>query len=65
MAPLINPSQCLLDLDTHPEPVPEEDSQSKPALDDLGLFESQVSGSTGRTWPFKSVGVLTLYHVND
>ncbi|GLD68077.1 SH3 domain-containing protein 19-like protein [Lates japonicus] len=41
IAPLINPSQCLLDLDTQPEPVPDQDSQSKPALENLGLSESQ------------------------
>lgn len=38
---LIEPSQCLLDLDTQPEPVPDQDSQSKPALEGLDLSESQ------------------------
>nr|XP_046236955.1 SH3 domain-containing protein 19-like [Scatophagus argus] len=41
VTPLIHPSQCLLDLDIQPEPVPDQDSQSKPALEDLGLPDSQ------------------------
>ncbi|TKS93272.1 SH3 domain-containing protein 19 [Collichthys lucidus] len=41
VTPLISPSQCLLDLDTQPEPAPDQDSQSKPALDDLSLSVSQ------------------------
>ncbi|XP_034424684.1 SH3 domain-containing protein 19-like isoform X2 [Hippoglossus hippoglossus] len=41
VVPLINPSQCLLDLDTQPEPVPDQDGQSKPALEDVSLSESQ------------------------
>ncbi|XP_040887517.1 SH3 domain-containing protein 19-like isoform X2 [Toxotes jaculatrix] len=41
ITPLINPSQCLLDLDTQLEPVLDQDSQSKPALEDLSLPESQ------------------------
>lgn len=42
VTPLINPSQCLLDLDTQPEPVPDQDSQSKLALEGLSLSDSQV-----------------------
>ncbi|KAM7366565.1 hypothetical protein PAMP_015998 [Pampus punctatissimus] len=38
---LIDPSQCLLDLDTQPEPAPNQDSQSKPALEGLNLSESK------------------------
>uniref|UniRef100_A0A8P4K9H2 SH3 domain-containing protein n=1 Tax=Dicentrarchus labrax TaxID=13489 RepID=A0A8P4K9H2_DICLA len=38
---VINPSQCLLDLDTQPEPVPDQDSQSKRALEGLSLSDSQ------------------------
>ncbi|XP_060922495.1 SH3 domain-containing protein 19-like [Limanda limanda] len=41
VVPLVNPSQCLLDLDTQPEPVPDQDGQSKPALEDVSLSESQ------------------------
>ncbi|XP_069028205.1 LOW QUALITY PROTEIN: SH3 domain-containing protein 19-like [Embiotoca jacksoni] len=41
VTPLVNPSQCLLDLDTQPEPVLDRDGQSKPGLEDLGLSESQ------------------------
>ncbi|XP_053271750.1 SH3 domain-containing protein 19 [Pleuronectes platessa] len=41
VVPLINPSQCLLDLDTQPEPVPDQDGQSKPSLEDVSLSESQ------------------------
>lgn len=41
VTPLINESLCLLDLDTQPDPVPKQDSQSKPALE--GLSDSQVS----------------------
>ncbi|KAM4536769.1 uncharacterized protein PAE49_021232 isoform 2-T4 [Odontesthes bonariensis] len=41
ITPLINPSQCLLNLDTQPEPVQDHDSQSKPALEDLSLSDSQ------------------------
>lgn len=41
VTPLINPSQCLLDLDTQPEPAPDQHSQSKPALEGLGLSDSQ------------------------
>ncbi|XP_041841093.1 SH3 domain-containing protein 19-like isoform X3 [Melanotaenia boesemani] len=39
---LINPSQCLLDLETQPEPVQNEDSQLKPALEGLSLSDTQV-----------------------
>lgn len=41
ITPLISPSQCLLDLYTQPEPGPDQDSQSKPALEGLSLSESQ------------------------
>ncbi|CAG5929429.1 unnamed protein product [Menidia menidia] len=41
ITPIINTSQCLLDLDTQPEPVPDQDSQSKSALEDLTLSDSQ------------------------
>ncbi|KAM9335759.1 uncharacterized protein ABDE67_020764 [Symphorus nematophorus] len=41
VTPLINPSLCLLDLDTQPEPLPDQDSQSKPALEGLSLSDSQ------------------------
>lgn len=38
---VIKPSQCLLDLDTQPEPAPDQDSQSKPSLEGLSLSDSQ------------------------
>ncbi|XP_072231979.1 uncharacterized protein [Leuresthes tenuis] len=41
ITPLINPSQCLLNRDTQPEPVQDHDSQSKPALEDLSQSDSQ------------------------
>lgn len=41
VTPLIDPSQSLLDLDTQPETVPEQESQSKAALEGLGLSDSQ------------------------
>lgn len=41
ITPLINTSQCLLDLDTQPEPIPDQNSQSKPALEDLSLSDSE------------------------
>lgn len=40
--PLINTSQCLLDLDPKPESVPNQDNQSKPALEDHSLSGSEV-----------------------
>lgn len=43
VTPHINQSQCLLDLNIQPEPVPDGDSQSKPALESLSLSDSQVS----------------------
>lgn len=39
--PVIDQSQCLLDVDTHPKPVLDLDSQSKPALEGLSLSESK------------------------
>lgn len=39
VTPLIDSSQCLLDMETHLEPI--LDNQSKPALEGLGLTESQ------------------------
>lgn len=39
--PLINISQCLLDLDPKPESVPDQDNQSKPALEDRSLSGSE------------------------
>ncbi|XP_041635446.1 SH3 domain-containing protein 19-like isoform X2 [Cheilinus undulatus] len=41
VTPLISQSQCLLDLDDQPEPASDQDSQSKPALEDLSLSDSQ------------------------
>lgn len=41
VTPLISQSQCLLDLDDQPELAPDQDSQSKPALEDLSLSDSQ------------------------
>ncbi|XP_044039759.1 SH3 domain-containing protein 19-like isoform X2 [Siniperca chuatsi] len=41
VTPLINPLECLLDLDTQPEPVADQDSQSKLALEGLSLSDSQ------------------------
>lgn len=42
VTPLIDQSQCLLDLDIQPVALPSTDSQSKPALEDLSLSDSQV-----------------------
>lgn len=39
--PLINQSQFLLDLDIQPKPVPDEDNQTKAALEGLNLSDSQ------------------------
>ncbi|XP_055369337.1 SH3 domain-containing protein 19-like isoform X2 [Betta splendens] len=41
VTPLISQSQCLLDLDIQPVPLPSPDSPSKPALEDLNLSDSQ------------------------
>ncbi|XP_074518117.1 uncharacterized protein LOC141784244 [Halichoeres trimaculatus] len=41
VTPIISQSQCLLDLDDQPEPLPDKDSQSKPALEELGQSDSQ------------------------
>uniref|UniRef100_A0A667YU50 SH3 domain-containing protein n=1 Tax=Myripristis murdjan TaxID=586833 RepID=A0A667YU50_9TELE len=41
VTPLIDQSQCLLDLDIQPEPAPDMDNQSKRTLEGLGLSESQ------------------------
>lgn len=38
---IINPSECLLDLDTRSEAIVDKDSQSKAALEDLSLSDSQ------------------------
>ncbi|CAJ1085765.1 SH3 domain-containing protein 19-like isoform X1 [Xyrichtys novacula] len=38
---IINQTQCLLDLDVQPDPPLDQDSQSKPALEDLSLSDSQ------------------------
>lgn len=42
VTPLIDPSQCLLELDIQPEPVPDQDSQSKPALEGVSLSDSLI-----------------------
>lgn len=42
ITPVINQSQCLLDLDTQPEPVSDVVNHSKPSLEGIGLSESQV-----------------------
>lgn len=39
--PLIDQSQCLLDLNIQPKPVPDEDNQTKAALEGLNLSDSQ------------------------
>ncbi|KAM6960415.1 uncharacterized protein LKV04_021986 [Tautogolabrus adspersus] len=41
VTPIINQSQCLLDLDDQPELAPKQESQSKPALADLSLLDSE------------------------
>ncbi|XP_067379730.1 SH3 domain-containing protein 19-like isoform X2 [Channa argus] len=41
VTPLISQSQCLLDLDTQPDPVLSQDSQSKPAFENLSLLDSE------------------------
>uniref|UniRef100_A0A8C3A0P8 SH3 domain-containing protein n=1 Tax=Cyclopterus lumpus TaxID=8103 RepID=A0A8C3A0P8_CYCLU len=38
---VINPSQCLLDLDPQPDPAPDQNGQSKPSLEGLSLSDSQ------------------------
>ncbi|XP_075948385.1 uncharacterized protein LOC142950706 isoform X2 [Anarhichas minor] len=38
---VIDPSQCLLDLDAQPEPAPDQDGQSKASLAGLSLSDSQ------------------------
>lgn len=40
VTPLINQSQCLLDLEIQPKPVTDEDNQTKAALEGLNLSES-------------------------
>lgn len=41
VSPIISQSECLLDLDDQPELPSDQDSQSKPALEDLSLSDSQ------------------------
>lgn len=41
ITPLINQSQCLLDLDIQPKPVTDEGNQTKAALEGLNLSDSQ------------------------
>uniref|UniRef100_H3D101 SH3 domain-containing protein n=1 Tax=Tetraodon nigroviridis TaxID=99883 RepID=H3D101_TETNG len=41
ITPLIDQSQCLLDLDIQPKPVTDEDKQTKAALEGLNLSDSQ------------------------
>ncbi|KAM4713768.1 uncharacterized protein FYW61_018916 [Anableps anableps] len=41
VTPLISPSQCLLDLEPQPEPVHDQDSESKTAIEDLNQSDLQ------------------------
>lgn len=54
ITPLINTSQCLLDMDPKPESVLDQDNQSKPALEDHSLSGLEVQLQIFFSWLFKS-----------
>lgn len=64
VTPQINQSQCLLDLSIQPEPVPDGDSQSKPALESLSLSDSEVSKLFHVNY-FVIVLLLVISHVSN